>query len=306
MNIIRNTGKLIFVLSVSILSVQNGYSQEDQAKPVSAENEPVTNYYYRQFTGGINIPTYRDFATSPLFYSGVGLQVQTAWIKRSDLRERSFDVSFGYNAMSARVPRNDYIQPAAGSTLLQLNLRYIRMWKLNALSSEKNNIKVGFVVHVTQDFRSNPSLLNNAYGFENITNMMASGQITRDISRKEARKINLLLFKPTLKPVKRDLRFQFNAGIFNFNYRPGYAYSYVGEIEGTETSSMSDILGDYTWSLNGWRVNTQLEYITYLPNGNARSWSYVWDAANAPGSYEAFQMASHQIRYTYYFQTKKR
>lgn len=305
MNITRKIGKMLFVLSVNVLTLLNGYSQDDQAKSISTESLPVTNYY-RQFTTGVNIPLYRDFATSPLFYKGIGLQLQTAWLKRSDLLERSFEIGLSYSTLSAQIPKSNFIQPSAGSNLIQLNLRYVRLWKLNSFSNAKNNIKLGGIVHVTQNVRINQYLQNNMLGFENISNIMVSGQITRDISRKEARKFNLWLFKPTLKAVKRDLRFQFNAGILNFNYRPGYAYSYVGELAGTETNSFYELLSNYKWSLNGWRLNTQMEYITYLPNGNARSWSYVWDAVNAPGKYEIFQMASHQIRYTYYFQTKKR
>lgn len=285
--------------------MQNGYSQDDSTKIVSTQNQPVSAYY-RQFTGGVSIPIYRDFATSPLFYQGIGVMAQSAYLKRSDQKERSFEIGFDFGTLRAYVPESDFIQPFSGANFIQLNLRYLRLWKLNAFSSAKNNIKLGGVVHVTQNFRTNPSLFNNSFGFENISNIMVSGQIIRDISRKEARKLNLWLIKPTLKAVKRDLKFQFNAGILNFNYRPGYAYSYLGELEGTKTSALSELFSDYKWSLNGWRLNTQLEYITYLPNGNARSWSYVWDAAHAPGKHEAFEMASHQIRYTYYFQSKKR
>jgi hypothetical protein len=135
---------------------------------------------------------------------------------------------------------------------------------------------------------------------------MASGQIIRDVSRKTQRQLNLWLFKPTLKPVKKELLFQFNAGLLNLNSRPGYAFYYFEEIVGLETQLSSWLLSNYKWTLNGWRFNTAFEYIKYLPNGNAKSWSYVWDAANAPGRFETFQMASHQIRYTYYFHTKTR
>jgi len=42
-------------------------------------------------------------------------------------------------------------------------------------------------------------------GVENITNIMASIQITRDISRMTVRKINLGIFKPVLKPKKNGM-----------------------------------------------------------------------------------------------------
>ena len=304
MNNIRNLKILLLAISINGFTLLNGYSQ-NQVLADSIKIDELSNYY-RQLSVGVNNPVYRDFATSPLFYNGFGAHLQSAWFKRSDLRERSFEIGLGLNSMSARIPESNFIQPETGSFFGLISARYLQLWKLKSLSTEKNNIKLGGIVQTTQNFRLNLDLQNNAFGLEHLTNIMASGQITRDISRNEARQLNFWLFKPILKQVKRDLRFQFNAGILNLNYRPGYTYVYNEEIAGLETNPVNWILSTYKWSLNGWRFNTRLEFITYLPNGNARSWSYVWDATNAPGRHEKFQMASHQIRFAYYFHTKKR
>ncbi|MCC5931370.1 MAG: hypothetical protein JJU28_19130 [Cyclobacteriaceae bacterium] len=304
MNHISNLKILLLATSLHGITLLNAYSQ-NQVMADSIKVDELSNYY-RQFSVGMNNPIYRDFATSPLFYNGLGTQLQMAWLKRSDLRERSFEMGLGLNGMSARIPESKFIQPKSDAFFGQLSAMYLRLWKLKSLSTEKSNIKLGGIVQSNQNFRLNLNLHNNGIGLEHLTNIMASGQITRDISRKEARQLNFWLFKPRLKEVKRDLRFQFNAGILNLNYRPGYTYIYKEEMVGLETQPLSWLLSSYKWSLNGWRFNTQLEYISYLPNGNARSWSYVWDATNAPGRHEKFQMASHQIRFTYYFLTKRR
>ena len=192
--------------------------------------------------------------------------------------------------MSAGIPESSYIQSSAISFLGQLNFRYVQLWAIDILPGAKNNFKAGGSIQNTQNVRVNNKLQNNLFGLENISNLMATAQLTRDISGKKA----------------RALRFQFNAGILNFNYRPGYAYTYDSEIIGLETNPVNWIFSDYSWSLNGWRFSTELEYLSFLPNGNIRSWAYVWDAMNSPGKHEAFQMARHQIRYAYYFHTKKR
>lgn len=290
---------LLIIAIINAASLFSGNCQET----VLITSDKTCNYY-RTLSLGLNNSLYRDFATSPLFYSGYGIQLQTSWLKQSSARERSFDIGFCINSMSAKIPESDFFQPTTTGIFGQLNMSYLQLWELKRFSDKKNNIKVGGVCQVSQNFRINTSLQNNAIGVENLTNLMASGQITRDISRKSLRKMDLGIFKKLLKPVTRDLRFRLNAGILNFNYRPGYAYAYNGAINGIETQSLSWILSNYKWSLNGWRFNTVLEYVKYLPNGNAKSWSYVWDAANAPGRFEKFQMAAHQIRYTYYFQTK--
>ena len=296
--------KFSLTLILQFMICTQGYSQSKE--PLSPPEKTNTFNHYRQFSQSLLIPVYRDFATSPLFYNGVGFNSSPGWLKRSNARERLIQFGTGFSAMTAKIPESDFIQPSSEAIFFNINLRYHQLWKLGPLSNEKDNIKVGGTLISSQNFRTNTSLQNNALGLENITNLMASAQITRDISRKEPRQLNLWLFKLTLKPVKRDLRFLFNAGILNLNHRPGYVYSYKSEIVGLETNALSWVLSNYKWSLNGWRFNTEFEYITYLPNGNAHSWAYVWDAAHAPGKHEAFQMASHQFRYTYYFYTKSR
>lgn len=261
--------------------------------------------YYRIYSVGFNSPIYRDFATSPLFYDGFGLDLYHSRSRRSTKSERHFDMGIGMNALNARIPQSDVLQAFTSAFLIQFNLSYSKLYELTKFSTDKNNIKVGGVIRSTQNNRVNPSLFNNALGLENSTNLMASGQIIRDVSRQTHKELNLWLFKPTLKPVKRDLRFQLNVGLLNFNYRPGYAYSYEAEVIGTETFPLFWILSNYKWSLNGFRYNTEIELIKYAANGNARSWSYVWDAISMPGRYENFQFASHQIRYRIFFHNKR-
>jgi|SRR5690554_257268 len=306
----RNTFYTEFLKRASLITVFlffMGLQGKGQANDnfVIPDTLSPTNYY-TQLSLGLMSPIYRDFATSPLYYRGFGLYGSSAWLKHSELKERVFKMDVGFSTTSAVFPESDFINLNGSATWVNLNLSYQRLWKLKSISNIKNNVKVGGVVVISQNVRLNNSLYNNALGLENVSNAMASAQLMRDISRTETKQLNLLIFKPILKPVKRDVRFQINVGILNFNYRPGYAYSYDSELVGTETNPFSWALSNYKWSMNGWRLNTQIEYFTYLPNGNARSLAYVWDAAHAPGKFEAFQMASHRIQYTLYFNRKKR
>ena len=293
------------LLLFSLLLFSTKAFSQDRDSLITIENESPINYY-TLLSGGITNPIYRDFATSPLFYNGIGLNLNASWLKRSDKRERIFESEFGISAQSARVPKSNFIQPGGLAGFGYLSFFYQELWKLEALSNAKNNTKVGGAFITTQNVRVNTALQNNAVGVENLTNLMASAQWTRDVSRTKTKQLNLWLFKPTLQPVKRDLRFLLNVGVLNFNYRPGYAYSYDSEMDGMETNPVSWIFSNYKWSLNGFRLKTQMEYIKYLPNGNARSWSYVWEAVHAPGKFEAFQMASHRLQYTIHFNTKTR
>ena len=302
---LKNMNTLIkLTLCISVFSFSSMIFSQQNGKLDIIDRDVPQRYALSSI--GLTNPIYRDFATSPLFYSGIGIEISRAWMKRSEERERNFGIGFGISFQTARIPESNFIQPGSIAGFGKFDIFYQELWKIEALSDSKNNTKVGGVILVTQNIRGNPELQNNILGLENISNLMASAQWTRDISRTENKILNLWLWKPTLKPVKRDLRFLLNVGVLNFNYRPGYAYAYDSELNGMETNPVKWAYSNFKWSLNGWRIKTQLEYIQYMPNGNARSLSYVWEASNVPGKFENFQMAIHQLRYTVYFNCKKR
>ncbi|PWH82255.1 hypothetical protein [Brumimicrobium oceani] len=289
---------LSLILSFSFISISQERDVNSQAKNQNSSN------YYTLLSFGVTNPLYRDFATSPLFYSGIGFELNASWLKESEERSRIFEIGLGLSAQMPNVPQSKLISAGGLAGFGKFNFVYQELWKLKDISDAKNNFKIGGALKLTQNVRGNPALQNNAMGLENISNLMASAQWTRDISRNQDKQINLWLFKPTLKAAQRELKFLLNVGVLNFNYRPGYAYAYDSELNAMETSPVEWAFANYKWSLNGWRLKTQLEYVKYMSNGNARSLSYVWEAAHAPGKFEDFQMASHQLRYTIYFNTK--
>ncbi len=304
MNCISVFRKLFCVIVFFCLLDSIGFGQTQNAVDTAHNKLPI--HYYSQLSIGLTSPLYRDFATSPLFYRGLGIHLSTAWQKRSDRHERIFRFALGFSALTPRVPKSKLIQPGGMAFYGRLDLYYQQLWKLEALSNKNNNLKIGGAVNITQNIRANPALQNNTMGLENISNVMAAAQWTLDISRKKTKQLNLWLFKPTLKPVKRELRFLVNVGVLNFNFRPGYAYAYDSELNGMDTNPVAWAFANYKFTMNGWRVKTQLEFIKYLSNGNARSWSYVWEATSAKGRHEPFQMASHRLQFTIYFNTKTR
>lgn len=296
MNKLKKIPLLILML---LLSVPIYSQKRDSLDTIKIK---LPSNFYSVLSIGLTSPLYRDFATSPLFYRGLGINLNTAWLRRNDKRERIFRIDLGFSALKPRVPKSKLIQPGGLAYYGNLTLYYHQLWKIEALSNEKFNMKVGGALNITQNVRANPALQNNAMGLENLSNLMASAQVTMDISRKTPKEYKRF----TLKPVKRELRLLVNVGVLNFNYRPGYAYTYDSEMNGTKSRPVAWAFSNYKLTLNGWRINTELEFIKYLPNGNARAWSYVWEAAHAKGRYEPFQMASHRIQYTLYFHSKKR
>src|SRR5690554_7802369 len=103
---------LLFLLTVS-------------EKVISQKRDSSIHYptnHYTLLSVGLTHSTYRDFATSPLFYSGLGLDLNAAWLKRADKKEGIFEIGLGISAHSPRVPQGININPVELSVLAHLSL----------------------------------------------------------------------------------------------------------------------------------------------------------------------------------------
>lgn len=236
-------------------------------------------------SGHLNYAVYRDFATSPLFYDvfggGVGFGRLYTTQKWDHLVDVNLNAHIGY------------------AQFFNINLYYHYVHKLPIFKSPKLIFKLGGAFQFTQNIRINPPLRNAQAGLESIMNLMLVGKLNWDISRTTTKTINFLGKKKEKKPIKREISFQCQIGLLNFNHRPSqYSFVYLGSINGTATNPAMWLFDEYSWSLNGWRLGTQIEYSWYKSTGNGRKIAYIWEAAHCPGNFEAFQMGIHKIQYT--------
>lgn len=257
----------------------------------------------KHFAGsyGLNIVNFRDFATSPLFYSGAGVFLTIGSVISRKQIEYEYHLKFSTystSSMSPQVGNYRMFTSSAGGTIEgQLTL----LSKNEKFKFNRHQILFGATTLLTSSIRFNPSLGNSALGVDNFINLMASMRIVSDVSLRHEQVIKFLFHTIRKKPQKRQLIFQANVGLINFNHRPGYAYLYEGPIHSKETSILSWKFDNYNWMVNGYRIQTGLTYKRYFRYGNARSISYIWEVFNAPGKIEPFQMAIHQLRFTLFF-----
>lgn len=249
-------------------------------------------------SSGLTYATYRDFATSPLFYEGPGLHFGLGWTWEADQWENTFETNFNLSVALAMAPESEYFQPVSTSVFINNQIYNSYLRKIDNLSFGDYTVKLGGTLMSDFNARINTDLQNAAGGIEALANLMLSGKLERNISRTTTVVQKFWFIKRTLRPVKRNVSFQLNTGILNLNWRPGYSYLSDSEFNGSDTSGLSYLLDSHSWSLNGWRLGTRLEYSKFRSNGNGMKLSYVWDAVHAPGKFESFQMASHSFRYT--------
>lgn len=281
----------VLVLLFILLPQLNIFSQtQNQVHPL--------NQKYLLLSVGWANTTFRDFATSPLFYRGEGFSLS---YEKQTIKQKS-EINWGFSSLisstQASIAKSNYIQSNTYSAFISIDgfFKYYR--NIPAISTEKIDIKAGGTVLATQNLRINQSLLNSALGVETFLNGMLSVKADIDISQKEEKTTQLWFLKIKQKPSKQKLSFQTDIGLLNFNHRPSYNYLYFDKIEDFDSNNIFSLLKTYTWSLNGYRIGTKIEFSKFASTGNGYKIAYIWDIANAPGKHQSFQMAAHRIQYT--------
>lgn len=274
-----------------LLPQLNVYGQtEKQAMPLDQK--------YLLLSLGWANTTYRDFATSPLFYNGAGFSF--AYEKQIINQKREINWGFSplISSTQACIAKSEHLQSIATSAFISIDGHFSYYRNLPRISSEKIQFKAGGKLMATQNIRINESLYNSSLGVETLLNGMLAVKADVDMSHKEEKTTQIWFLKIKQKPSRQKLSFQADLGLLNFNHRPSYNYVYFDEIDGSSKNDVFSLMKSYEWSLNGYRIGTKIEFSKYASTGNGCKIAYVWDMANAPGKHQAFQMATHRIQYT--------
>lgn len=284
----------LFSCTSALAGMNFGNPSFSQAYPdiLKKEKRVQPRGVYLGVTGGVSIASFRDFATSPLFYKGSPPLFSLSLLKNRSNRDTEVEFMMVQGNFT-----NSYNRSIATSSLKRLDINYSELFRINPLSIEGLNTQIGFLANVTGNQRVNESLLNNANGIEIIPTLFGSIKVTKDISRKKEKRGKLLFLRYRLSEKQRTLAFRTNIGLINSSYRNGFAY-----INQTSVTNDPRLFEGYRFSIFcGFRMNTALDYTRYLKNHNAVRLSYVWDAYRTSGKYEKLEMASHSIKISLLF-----
>jgi len=275
--------------AISLLIAHIAAAQE--APPLSDNT-----HRYIEIGAGLNISRFTDFATSPRVYRGAGLQFSVNFKKTALNSERDFSLRYAFGNNTTSINNED-----AESAIKIIFLRYQKLYTIQGWSGNKWNIKAGWVLDGTANVRVNERLQNNAIGIDMFYTGSAAFKVTRDVSREQPREKKRLIGKTkTLEPRKRLLSAQLNAAVIPTTFRNGYAYSNNSGV--TEDPS---IFHDYEFNFfSGYRVSSAISYTLFRPNGNAVSFSYLWDAYKTGGDLDVFQMSHHTLQISLWYNTK--
>ncbi|PKV50698.1 hypothetical protein ATE84_2764 [Aquimarina sp. MAR_2010_214] len=280
---------LLFMSAVGISQTENSVLSKKEKR----KNRPA----YIGFAAGLGTSSFRDFATSPLFYRGIPRHISLSYTKMDLERESEVGASYLFGQY-----HNSFNKHSESSKLHSVSLFYSRLYRLNKLSSPKLNVKVGGLFNATTNFRTNEGFGNNGIGVEIIPTLFGSVKIEKDISRKEEKSKKFLFIKYKLKKRTRNLAFRLNVGLVNSSFRNGYVYNGQAAL-----LNEADIFDEYKFDMfSGFRVNSSLDYTISLKNKNALRFSYVWDAYKTGGDFDKFEMSAHLFKLTFLFNTNNK
>ena len=263
----------LYIFAQDIAGVQDGINTEI----VSKKSRPA----YIDITVGIQFSTFRDFATSPLFYDGTPIFVSLSHIDMDANRESGFRLSYAFGSFESEVEHN-----VAMSKVRTVAINYVELFELHRYSNSKFNLKLGGQVNAIANIRDNESFGNNSDGFEVIANLFGSIKGTLDISRDQGRP-------------KKNLAFGLHIGLINTSYRNGFIYTRQSPL-----LNQDNINDGYAFQFfKGYRINSSLDYSFWLKNGNAVQLSYWWDIYKTGGA-DTYEMAAHLLKLSLLFNLK--
>lgn len=282
----------IILLIMMLIWSTRAFTQSETTVPIEKkESRPA----YLSIALGLNISNFRDFATSPLIYSGRPFYTSLSHIDLDEKRESNLSLSYAFGTY-----KTDFNKHTSESKVHTVSLNYLELFALKKISRSKTNIKIGGQLNSTVNFRDNSELFNNSEGLDVISTLFGSAKATFDLSRTEEKQLKFLFIDYKVDKRIRHLSYMVNIGLINSSYRNGFAYT-----PPSVPLNEDDFFAGYEFQIfRGFRLNTSLDYTIFLHNKNAIQFSYIWDAYTTGGHHDNFEMAAHILKFSLLFGLK--
>ncbi len=288
--------KSIKIILFGLLFVSQCSVAQSNEEILKDESRKSRSHYSGISLMGLGMGNFRDLATSPLTYAGLSLSSSRFSLRINQYRETMWGATLAFGFFL-----NNFNNHNSSSLVVSPSIYYSELYEVPKISTKKFNVKVGGMLNITSNIRSNAGLNNNALGLEIIPTLFGSIKGTLDISRNAVKSKKFLFIKYTLQKRRRNIAFRLNTGIINASVRNGYVYS--GQSALLNEPKLFD---DYQFNIfSGYRLSSSIDYTLYSrKTTNAVQLSYVWDAYKTGGEFDTFQMAQHALRFTLLFHTK--
>ncbi|MBW7868627.1 MAG: hypothetical protein H3C31_09915 [Brumimicrobium sp.] len=254
---------------------------------------------------GIGSMTLRDENLSPLFYDGFNLNLGFGYEWYKPKWYHDVVVLLDYGALSAKLPKTYMPTGNTMTHVIGINLSTTHLWRTPWIPSDKWTFEIGGSFKSSPYGKINPSLFNNAFSASYFLNIMSSGKISYDLSRTNSYFKTTKKGKEKLKTaVQRKLNFQFDAGLLNLSYLPGFTNVYMTEY-GDDMKMVKGMFKEYKATLKGFRFDFKLEFLHLFSTGNGHRLALVTSVLHTPGRYRPLDFGATFLQYTMLINQKK-
>ena len=281
---------LFWNIGFSQSSDEPSFTQKE-ARKQERKNRPD----YIGIGAGLNWSSHRDFATSPLIYSGTMAVFHLSNSRFDEKKETTVEARLSVGSQDIAIA-----ETFTATNVVSVFNNYQQLFRLRKFSNEKWNTKIGGNIAWGLNTRNNPSLGNNSFGVEWFGTLFGSIKVTRDLSRKKEKQVKIWFVRYKLKPLNRNISLQFNTGLLNSNVRNGFAF-----IDQDAVINDPGTFSGYELNIfSGFRLSSQVDYTLYLTTGNMIRFSYVWDAYRTGNEFDKFAMGHHMLTTSLWFKIK--
>jgi hypothetical protein len=280
-------------LIVTLLYSLNAFAQSGEMGTYE-EPQKVSRPAYLSIAVGMNISSFRDFATSPLIYSGKPLYTELSYFDIDERRASYIAFSYSFGKY-----KSNFNQHSSESKVNVFTFNYLELFQLKPISRPRLNIKIGGQLNLTANHRENTELFNNREGVDIISTLFGSAKTTLGLGRARG-KSKRSLFNQEAHQQMHTLSVTMNIGIVNGSYRNSFAYT-----SPSAPLNKDDFFAGYIFRIfEGFRLNSALDYTVFLRHKNAIQFSYLWDAYKTGGHHDNFEMATHLFKFSLLFRLK--
>lgn len=252
---------------------------------------------YIQAGFGLNKGSVRDFATSPITYKGVLLNYSLGLTRLDDRRESRATLRFNHGTYRHKSTQG--VEVKSKTKVYALYANYMKLYRLNRISNDRWNFKLGGMGDVNMDVRYNEDLMNAGVGYEVFNTWFLSGKVSR-VFRRQLGEVDRFLFFKLKRPMVSMLSYQLNVPIMNNTIRNGFSYI------GNESLNTIPLFKGYeAKAFSGIRLSSELSYTRQIQNGNMWRLSYLWDAYAVGEKFNRFEMAHHILEVSILFHLNK-
>jgi hypothetical protein len=268
---------------------------QNETIPSNKDTDTLERPAYLTISLGSNISTFRDFATSPLIYSGNPFYVSLSHIDMDEKRVSSIKGAYAFGKYT-----NTFNHQTSVSSLHTISFNHLELFQVKRIRNEKLNVKWGGQFNSLLNLRRNEALFNNKEGVDVIATLFGSVQTTIDISRTKEMEKKFLFLKYQAPKRTRNISYTLNIGLVNSSFRNGFAYT-----SSSAPINSDEFFADYDLSVfSGLRLQSALDYTMFLKNKNGLQFSYLWDALRTGGHHNNFEMAQHTLSCSLLFNLK--